>query len=184
MAGLVEHHCPQGAHRAGVDPAFATEQIAAARRLAAAALEEARTTIAGLRPSVLDDLGLAAGLDSLARTVPGLDVELHLDHCRLADHVETALYRIAQEALQNVVKHASATRAWLGLTAGPDGVVLEVSDDGQGFAGTARDARPGSYGLGGMTERADLIGARLDIRSAVGEGTTIRVLVDAERPPL
>ncbi|CAN5761280.1 GAF domain-containing sensor histidine kinase [soil metagenome] len=182
IVGL-SYHLTAAAEAIEADPAFADEQVAAARGLAAAALEETRITIAGLRPSVLDDLGLAAGLDSLARAVPGIEVEADLEDCRLADHIDTALYRIAQEALQNVVKHAQADRVRLTLAARPDGAVLEVADDGRGFADTARDGGSESYGLVGMTERADLIGARLRIESKVGDGTTIRVLVGTDDPP-
>jgi signal transduction histidine kinase len=93
------------------------EQLDRARELAALTLQEARAAISGLRPPVLDDLGLSGGLASLARSIPqvGIDLDIRTDlaETRLPDHIELALYRIAQECLQNVVKHAEATRARL-----------------------------------------------------------------------
>jgi signal transduction histidine kinase len=92
--------------------------------------------------------------------------------------VAVALYRIAQEALNNVVKHAAAGRATVTLhgAAGDDhtGVELTVADDGCGF--DVDDVRSGRLGLGIMAERAESIGARLELRSAAGQGTAVRVL--------
>ena len=92
-----------------------TEQLDKARELVDLTLEEARAAIGGLRPPVLDDLGLSGGLASLARSIPQIDRSGSVDlaDTRLPDHIEVALYRIAQECLQNVVKHAKATRARL-----------------------------------------------------------------------
>lgn len=161
------------------DPEFAAEQIAAARALADATLAETRTAIAGLRPSVLDDLGLAAGLESLARSQGAFDVDLDIDgSCSLAEHVETALYRITQEALQNVTKHAGASLVGVRLVCDTDRAVLEVTDDGSGFDRHQISAREStSYGLAGMRERAELVGARLEVSSRIGGGTTVKVTV-------
>ncbi|MEO2106415.1 MAG: ATP-binding protein, partial [Actinomycetota bacterium] len=158
----------------------AGQQVLAARALAAAALDETRVAIAGLRPTVLDDLGLAAGLESLARTLPGVDVELAIDEqVELADHQEIAVYRIAQEALQNIMKHAEADHVWLTLSATGSAVELEVRDDGRGFRSDGADGagERASYGLSGMRERADLIDADLQIRSAEGKGTIVLVTI-------
>src|SRR5205807_4104907 len=139
--------------------------LEAAKDLTSAALDEARRAIAGLRPSVLDDLGLGPSLESLAHTVSGLEVEVEIAPCRLSPHVEVALYRIAQEALQNVMKHANAERVTLRLsTTAGGGVTLLVEDDGRGFrpaeAGRRGDGDgDASYGLVGMQERAELVGA-------------------------
>lgn len=177
IVGL-SYHLTAAAESLGDDPAFAAEQIAAARGLAAAALEETRTAIAGLRPSVLDDLGLAAGIESLARSLPGVDVDIDVHEVGLADHVETAIYRITQESLQNVVKHAQATTVTIRLSLVGDEAVLEVADDGRGFdTDDLGDTNPASYGLAGMRERADLINAHLTITSGQGQGTTVRVAI-------
>jgi two-component system, NarL family, sensor kinase len=95
------------------DPTAAPSQIDAARELVELTLQEARAAIAGLRPPVLDDLGLAGGLASLARSIPQIHLQVDLTDVRLPEHIELALYRIAQECLQNVVKHAQATTAML-----------------------------------------------------------------------
>lgn len=178
IVGL-SYHLTAAAESLGDDPDFAAEQISAARRLAAAALEETRTAIAGLRPTVLDDLGLAAGLESLARSLPGVEVEVAVSDVGLVDHVETALYRISQEALQNIHKHAGAANVRIRLERRQGKVVLEVTDDGAGFDMEAPAAPSDrvSYGLTGMHERADLIDANLVVTSTPGQGTTIRVVL-------
>ncbi len=177
-------HLSAAAAALATDPGFAAEQIVAARALAAATLDETRLAIVGLRPSVLDDLGLPASLESLARSLPGHDIELFLDDCELPDHLETTLYRIAQEALQNVVKHAEARRVRLRLLRRQSDVLLELADDGKGFdPGGVSDSQQTTYGLTGMRERAELVGARLQVRSAPGEGTVVRVLVPDGSPP-
>jgi len=172
------------------DPTLLERELGLAKELATAALDETRSAIAGLRPSVLDDLGLGPGLESLARTLSGLIVQLDLPAQpdgvpeRLPPHVEVALYRIAQEALQNVMKHAGATRVRLVLERVPEGVRLVVEDDGHGFDPdtlTQADARP-SYGMVGMNERAELIGARLSVSSWPERGTSIEVLVPNVSP--
>jgi signal transduction histidine kinase len=156
------------------DPGYAAEQIVLARRLADLTLDEARAAIGGLRPPVLDDLGLAGGLASLARSIPELDVVLELCDDRLPEHIEVALYRIAQEALQNVQKHAGAHSARLNFGVSQEVARLEVRDDGVGFR--PDESAPG-YGLGSMAERAELIGGNLEVRSRPGAGTSVIALV-------
>jgi len=112
------------------DPAYAAEQVRLAREMVNLTLDEARTAIGGLRPPVLDDLGLAGGLASLAGSVPSVRVTLELADIRLPEHVELALYRIAQEALQNVAKHAAASSAGLLFRVEPNTATLCVVDDG------------------------------------------------------
>ena len=152
-------------------------ELASAKELTTAALEEARRTIVGLRPAVLDDLGLGPGLESLAATLPGVSAVVELDTCDLPAHVETALFRIAQEALQNVAKHSAATSVQLSLAATGTGARLVVADDGRGFdVDRERDERrPDAYGLAGMAERAALVGARVTVVSTPGSGTTVTV---------
>ena len=136
-----------------------------------------------LRPIYLEDLGLATALEMLCRETGqanGLQVGFQKsgEEQRLAPEVELALYRIVQEALNNVVRHANASKASLQVTFDPDEIMLEVSDDGSGFQvpKTATDLAPrGHFGLLGMRERAELIGARLEVDSAVGRGTKLRV---------
>lgn len=160
------------------DAGEAAEQLGTARELVELTLAEARSAIGGLRPPVLDDLGLAGGLASLATSIPQLDLDVELADDRLPEHIEVALYRIAQESLQNVVKHADASVARLRFTA-CDGIArLEVTDDGIGFeVGRTAGDGPGGYGMRSMAERAELVGGRLAVRSRPGAGTTVTVTI-------
>ncbi|MEV0671036.1 GAF domain-containing sensor histidine kinase [Mycobacterium sp. NPDC050441] len=159
-----------------VDPEAVAEQLVAARELVALTLQEARAAISGLRPPVLDDLGLSGGLASLARSIPRIPIDVDLAETRVPDHIELALYRIAQECLQNVVKHAEAERARLTFSV-DDGVArLEIVDDGKGFDTFEHPLgsdEMGGYGLLSMAERAEIVGGRLHIRSRPGAGTTV-----------
>jgi signal transduction histidine kinase len=170
-----------GAVGDGVDAATLATELAAAKELATAALSEARAAITGLRPTVLDDLGLGPGLESLARSVPGIEAEVEIEPVDLPPHVEMALYRIAQEALHNVGRHSDA--AHVTLFFGPvDGEArLVVADDGAGlpedWMEVAEDR--GAYGMVGIRERAELIGGRLTVTSRPGRGTAVEVVVPA-----
>jgi signal transduction histidine kinase len=142
-----------------------------------------------LRPTALDDLGLRAALgnyvqDWSARV--GIPARLHtsglLDD-RLAADVETALYRIAQEALTNVAKHASAANVEVILERRADHVVLIIEDDGAGFELASRETATEGFGLLGMRERAALVGATLEIESSAGNGTAIFVRMTSNPAP-
>jgi two-component system, NarL family, sensor kinase len=178
-------------------PDFTATQLVRARELTRLTLDEARAAINGLRPPVLDDLGLTDALASLARSIGALEVTVDLDDCQLPEHVEIAVYRIAQEALQNVVKHANTGQATLELRqAGPQ-VQLRVSDSGRGFdpaaptlsgesafgesasGGSASDDSGTGYGLRSMAERAELVGGQLEVMSSPGRGTTVIARVPA-----
>ena len=160
----------------------AAEQLEKARDLVDLTLAEARSAISGLRPPVLDDLGLAGGLASLASSIPEVDLDLHLADDRLPEHIEVALYRIAQECAQNVVKHARALAATVSFAVRDGVATLEVTDNGVGFdAGSATTADPQmGYGMLSMAERADLVGGKLTVRSRPGSGTTVTVTVPLE----
>lgn len=161
-----------------------TEQLDRARELAQLTLQEARAAISGLRPPVLDDLGLSGGLASLARSIPQVHIDVNLAETRLPDHIELALYRIAQECLQNVVKHAGASHARLtfALDHNDHGEVarLEIVDDGVGFDTLEHPLgsdEMGGYGLLSMAERAEIVGGRLNIRSRPGTGTAVTATI-------
>jgi signal transduction histidine kinase len=154
------------------------------------AMQRVRNLALELRPSVLDDLGLPAALrwyvDRFARDSR---VEAHLSIEAippLPADVETACFRVAQEALTNVTRHARARSVWLELRLLPDGLELRVADDGVGFDAAAARERAihgGSLGLLGMQERVALVGGSYSLRSATGAGTEVRARFPvAERP--
>ena len=162
------------------DPAEAATQLRLARGLVDLTLDEARAAIGGLRPPVLDDLGLAGGLASLARSLPDIDVGVEVTEQRLPEHVEIALYRIAQECLQNILKHARASSTDLSFTVAERRASLTVTDDGVGFdLGADRSA---GYGIQSMTERAELVGGTLSVVSRPGSGTSVTATVPVGRP--
>ncbi len=137
-----------------------------------------------LRPTALDDLGLRAALANYVRNWSsrlGIAATLHMSGLldeRLPSHTETALYRIAQEALTNVAKHARAANVEVILERRGEHVLLIVEDDGIGFD-SATTETGGGFGLVGMKERAALVGATLEIESASSSGTTVLVRIDA-----
>ena len=170
------------------DPAALHEPLDYVLTLAEAGLAEMRALIFELRPESLASEGLVAALDRQARALRArheLDVAIALgDEPDAPLAVKEALYRIAQEAFHNIVKHAGATTVTLHL--GDDGgaVALEVVDDGHGF--DASGDFPGHLGLRSMTERAEQLGGTLVIDSALGCGTRLRARVptDAGRSPV
>lgn len=169
------------------ETAEAVAQIEKARDLVDLTLAEARSAIGGLRPPVLDDLGLAGGLASLASSIMEVDLDLELADERLPEHIEVALYRIAQESLQNVVKHSRALTATVRFTLADNVARLQVSDNGIGFDASA-DRVPGTnivggYGMLSMAERAELVGGRLTVRSRPGSGTTVTVSIPLDVVP-
>jgi two-component system sensor histidine kinase UhpB len=139
-----------------------------------------------LGPSVLEDLGLCSALDWLAdrvRVETGLRVDLRLDcDCAAVPHdVAVTMFRVAQEALTNVVRHAAAGRAEVSLTTRPDLCRLVVTDDGMGFdTSSARTDPTSSVGLFGMEERLALVGGALEITSSPGNGTRIEACAPIE----
>ena len=147
-------------------------------------IDELRALIRELRPATLDHLGLAATLGDLGERVAhdtGLEIqtEFEIDPARLDDELETAVYRLVQEALNNVAKHAGAARVQLQVRDTGESIVLLVADDGQGFD-PSEDS--GGFGLSGMRERVELAGGELQIASTVGGGTRVMASVPLAPP--
>jgi signal transduction histidine kinase len=144
------------------------------RELAVSTLQDVRRLAVELRPTALDDFGLLAALERLAETFTeqiGIetDVEASLGDGRLPAEIETALYRLVQEALTNVVKHARASRVSISLVRKAKSVSVVIEDDGVGFT----EPSGGGLGLIGMRERVGLLDGRLEIEAGPGQGTTI-----------
>jgi len=146
-------------------------------------IENLRRMTRALRPIYLEDLGLVTALEMLVReTVQNHTINIEFkksgEEYRLSREAELALYRIAQEALNNVVRHSQANRADLHVSFGEKEIKLEVSDNGVGFdmPKSPTDFAPnGHFGLLGMRERADLIGGRLEVQSEAGRGTRLSI---------
>jgi two-component system, NarL family, sensor kinase len=168
----------------------AKEELVSARELADFAYHQTRAAISGLHSLVLDDLGLVAAMESLVQTAAGgeggpsidllVDPAAELDD--VPDHAAAALYRIAQEALANAVRHAEAERIVLSLRRVGDSIVLGCADDGKGFdPAERRTVRAGDpegaqhFGLSSIAERCALIEASLRIESVPERGTTLLV---------
>ena len=165
--------------------ADAFEHLAELRRLTQGLLKGVRRVITALRPIYLEDLGLPAALQMLAQdagSVGGLQVEVLTsgEPRRLSPEREIAVYRIAQEGLSNIVRHAQARSASLETRFEPDRFTLVVQDDGVGFAVPASLADLDStlhYGVMGMQERAELVGGRLTLVSSPGGGSRLTLEV-------
>jgi signal transduction histidine kinase len=160
-----------------LDTAEALKSTDELRQLTRGALAEMRTLLLELRPAALTQTRFADLLKQLTEALIGrtrLPITLHVDGERkLPPEVQVALYRIAQESLNNVVKYARATQVEVLLSLSASGVHLEIIDNGLGF--NLADARPGSLGLRIMRERAEAIGAEWHIASAPGHGTKVCV---------
>jgi len=167
------------------DAGAAKEHLSKAQRLADESLDELRRLAFDLRPPALDHLGLMAAVESYARSFKertGVQVEVEADafELRLPFEVETNLYRICQEALTNISRHADARHVLVRLEQSSDGVTLTVKDDGKGFDTSTVVAADGSLrgiGLLSMERRAEELTGRFEIESRPGEGTTVRVVV-------
>jgi two-component system sensor histidine kinase UhpB len=156
--------------------------IAETKQAVRGALEEVRRIARELRPEMLEQLGLVSALTELSRRFAeqsGVQVRPSFGEGlpRLSDASELAVYRVAQESLTNVARHAGASAVDISLEPGVDSVVLRVSDDGRGIAENA-DVN-GHGGLRGMRERALLVGGALAVKPASGGGTEVRLEVPA-----
>ena len=162
------------------NPEAMTEELARAEETAHQGLEEARAAIIQMRFNPVRDAGLAAALGEfikrfVERTGIPVDYTSDAPARAFADERAETLFRIAEEAMRNVERHAGATRVTMSLRtpSGGHGLTLTIADDGIGF--DVQAARPGHYGLAGLREQAQLIGAALTIDSAPQQGTTISV---------
>jgi two-component system sensor histidine kinase UhpB len=166
------------------NPPVAVEQVRELRSFSTDALGELRQIIADLRPSQLDDLGLVPALQWYVqefekRYAVRTEFVVEGTRSRLPPEYETVLFRITQEALSNVARHADASHASVGLVINQAQVGMTIRDDGRGFdlEKTLRSDRRAGWGLLGIQERTLLLGGRYEIDSKPGRGTYIRVTV-------
>jgi signal transduction histidine kinase len=168
----------------GGDRAEARAQIERAQELGREAQDELRSLILELRPPALDRDGLPGVLRKHVELVGRLhatEIEARISDDLVADdRRDPEVLRIAQEALHNALRHSGARHIAVGLDGGPDRLVLVVSDDGAGFDPDDPELRSRHLGLTSMQERARRIGGRLEIRSATGTGSTVRLVVPDE----
>ena len=187
------------------DPAALKDSVEAVLEGLGHEIDGLRHLITELRPAALDDLGLEAALQALARraqAIDGLDVSIEMDlpvsagvsdaaaddARRLDAELESTIYRIVQEALTNVSRHAQASKAVVSITERDDVVYASVTDDGRGLPAVERlgprgDGLEGGFGMSGMRERAELVGGELEFGPAPGGGTVVRLAVPlAGRP--
>lgn len=156
-------------------------ELAETKALANQAMTELLSLARQLRPTALDDLGLVAAIGGQVEQLGRGDIDARLevegDFSDLGDDAQLVVYRVAQEALSNAARHSGAKRIEVRLRRTPDGgVLLDVADDGRGFA---FDESERGLGIGGMRERALLVGGELAIESRPGHGTTVHLTVPA-----
>jgi len=165
------------AARSEAPPELAAE-IEETSLLAHQAMDELLTVARQLRPTALDDLGLRAAIAGLVNQLDGSGLTVTFrcedDPAALDPDIQLVIYRVSQEAIGNAVRHSGAGRIEVALEKAGDRFELTVTDDGSGFT---FDQATSGLGLGGMRERAILVGGELDIESRTGHGTTVRLLV-------
>lgn len=168
------------------DPGLARAELKVLRDRLGRQLEDVRAFMTQLRPPAVDEAGLSDAIGAAVRQLessPGLSasIDLAAGTESLTDGQRIVVLRIAQEALQNVRKHAKAAKVTVVTRSGDAAWVLEVRDDGHGFDSAAGAARGGrNFGLQFMRERAELIGAQLDVRSGPNGGTVVRLSIPNE----
>jgi len=159
-------------------------ELAETKALANQAMRELLSLARQLRPTALDDLGLAAAIAGLVERLGEGEIEaaieVEVNFSDLSDDAQLVVYRVAQEALSNAARHSGAAHVTVALRLGPEEVELTVADDGRGFA-FAESER--GLGIGGMRERALLVGGELTLESRPGAGTTVRLTIPAESTP-
>jgi signal transduction histidine kinase len=176
----LKSHCPLSEQERPCATAL-KESVGAMNEQIAGAVEFVRRISSELRPGVLDKLGLTAALEWLAHEIEGhsdLVIQVEADDAdpTLDEHISVTLFRIVQEALTNVVRHAQARIVEIHLATTAEGIMLEIRDDGEGIPMDSINSSE-SLGIISMRERAMLINGRLSIRGVSGQGTTVSVTV-------
>ena len=162
-----------------------TDVIDAVQSYLARGIEEGRQVVRGVRPTVLDDLGLEAALEDLAAQLEplgvGVECRITANLTAIPSSLQTSVYRVTQEALNNVRKHSGSDRATVSLRQVDGGLRLEIEDRGRGF--DVESARQQGFGLIGMIERVRLAGGTARIDSRPGHGTRVTADLPLTRAP-
>ena len=166
------------------EPDAARSELAKARRIAQEGLQETRHAIQDLRVNPIEDLGLSRALERAALDFgdrAGVQIDLHISdpQASISNEMAAQVYFIAREALNNIERHADARRVEVSLARNNGQVMLQVRDDGRGFDESQVDAE--RFGLQGMYERAEMIGAQLSVTSKVGHGTTVQLIMNNDQ---
>ncbi|MGH9941324.1 MAG: ligand-binding sensor domain-containing protein [Pyrinomonadaceae bacterium] len=167
----------------GDDRERVARELSSISESASQALEEVREITNNLRPQLLDRLGLTKAIKALCKKVSGvIEIESEIDSIDnlFSEIEEISIYRIVQESLNNIIKHSNASDAIVTIKRDERKVSITIEDNGQGFAVGNVKSDGGGLGLVGLTERAQLLGGELVIETKLGEGTKIRVALDAE----
>jgi signal transduction histidine kinase len=170
-------------NRLSQDDAELKDQVSNAHKLAARILDELRKIISGLRPSILDDLGLISAIRWYARTnleQAGINVIIDApdEEFKLPGFLKTTLFRITQEAVSNIIRHSRAQNAMISMTKNEKQVYLLIEDDGKGFdIQKVLDAatKEHHWGLVGIQERLDIVGGEFQVKAAPRGGTRMEV---------
>ncbi len=165
-------------------PDLLKKQLRELEEMAVQALSNMRHLITELRPALLDDMGLPAALRHYTENFSSLtDIETTLtigqNHARLPGEIETIMFRITQEALTNVARHAQASHAWIDLRCQSNHAILQIKDDGRGFDSKTilNEKKQAGWGLMGIQERVKLADGTAQIQSEIGKGTTLLVKI-------
>jgi signal transduction histidine kinase len=178
----------QAAEQTRARPQESSRHLQLASTLARSSLNEARRSVRALRPEQLEQATLVEALGDLVETwsqQSSITAELDVVNPPVPAGADTeaAIFRITQEALSNIAKHAAATKVRVTLTYLEDELLLDVADNGVGFPSASRTSRADGYGLEGMRRRAERTGGRLTIESTLGTGTTVNVCVPVAAAP-
>jgi PAS domain S-box-containing protein len=185
FAGVVLHSEALGT-ALGMNKSRSKKALSNIQKLARSGLEEARRSVQALRPRALEGRTLTQALAQEAKRLPedgkhSCEFIQKGEALKLSAEIQNELFRIAQEAMTNISKHAQAKSVWITLEFKDNQAILTVRDDGIGFAATDSPKTKGGYGLSTMRERALRIGGKLEIKSAASGGTAIRVVVPLDK---